>query len=329
MAKPSIEPVKWDPPPVVHRPLREISDLHTYGVPGYGPEDVLVDSQGRAYTGVDDGRIIRVDPNDDHATVVANTKGRPLGLEWLPDGRLLVCDATRGLLAVELNGAGGLEVLADTVDGKRIRLCNNAAVAADGTIWFTDSSARFDLEHWKADLLEHSGTGRLLRRDPNGETTTVLTGLHFANGVALSPDEGQLYLAQTGNYSLTRVNLTGSTQGSVVIDPALPGFPDNLSTGSDGLIWVAVASPRNALVDRLATLPGVLRKAAWALPDPLQPQPEQVVTVLVVDPSTDEVVRAYRTEHPKFGTSTGVREANGTVWLGSLVGHTIASFSRT
>jgi sugar lactone lactonase YvrE len=324
MNKPSLEPVTWRPPKSRNLTPAGLPDIVVHSVPGVGPEDVLTDTEGRVYCGVNDGRILRVDPSG-HSRVVANTYGRPLGLEWLPNGHLLVCDAHRGPLSVDV-ATGGVEVLTDTVDGIALGICNNAAVASDGTIWFTDSSARFDLEHYKGDLLEHSGTGRLLRRDPDGSTATVMTGLQFANGVALSPDEQQLYLAQTGSYSLTRLDLTTPEMPAVVVDHSLPGFPDNLSTGSDGLIWLALASPRNALVDRLATLPGFFRKAAWALPDALQPQPENVIAVMAFDPVDDHLVHYFYGEHPGFGTTTGVRENNGVLWLGSLVSPAVASF---
>lgn len=333
-SKPRISPVAWTTPAPSDPPITNPGPLRTYVVPGEGPEDVLVDAKGRVLTGVADGRIVRVDPANSAANVVARTPGRPLGLEWLPDGRLLVCDAYEGLLAIDLEKPRDVETLAGTVDGQALRMCNNAAVAKDGTIWFTDSSARFEFAYWKADLLEHSGTGRLCRRDPDGTTTTVLAGLQFANGVALSADESALFVAETGAYRLRRIDLTAKAgQASVVnIEPALPGFPDNLSTGPDGQIWVAIASPRNPLIDFMANKPGVLRKAAWALPEALQPKPENLTEVIALNPETGEVSARYKTEHPSFGTSTGVRvvprdDTGGyTVWMGSLTGSTIASF---
>lgn len=322
----------WTPPPTSSPPVTEPGPLRTYVVPGEGPEDVLVDSEGRVFTGVADGRIVRVDPSNSAAKVVARTPGRPLGLEWLPDGRLLVCDAYEGLLAIDLDHPRDIETLTDTVDGQTLRMCNNAAVGRDGTVWFTDSSARFEFAYWKADLLEHSGTGRLLRRDPDGTTTTVLAGLQFANGVALSADESALFVAETGAYSVRRLDLDarGGPGQAINVEPALPGFPDNLSTGPDGRIWVAVASPRNPLIDFLANKPPALRKAAWALPDALQPKPENLTEVIALDSETGAVTARYKTEHGSFGTSTGVRvvprDGGFTVWMGSLTGSTIAAF---
>ena len=72
-----------------------------------------------------------------------------------------------------------LVAASEVIDGRLLLVCDNAAIAGDGTIWFSDSSARFRLEHWKGDLIEHSGTGRLLRRDPSGRVEVRLTGLHL------------------------------------------------------------------------------------------------------------------------------------------------------
>ncbi|MBV1854455.1 SMP-30/gluconolactonase/LRE family protein [Catellatospora sp. NEAU-YM18] len=293
-------------------------------LPGTGPEDVAVAPDGTVYTGLADGRILRL--RDDAVTVVADTGGRPLGIETASDGTLVVCDATRGLLRVRPDDGAIEEVVpvGTPVDGVPLRVCNNAALAADGTIWFSDSSSRFDLEHWKADLFEHSGTGRLLRRDPDGTVTAVLTGLYFANGVALAADGSFVAVAETGAYRLTRHWLTGTHAGrSDLLVDNLPGFPDNIARGSDGLIWIAMGSPRNRALDLLSPRPPVLRRLVWALPDALLPQPADTVWVQAVD-DLGRTVHDLQTTTPGFSMVTGVREHSGTVWLGSLQSSAVA-----
>jgi sugar lactone lactonase YvrE len=113
-------------------------------VPGPGAEDVLVGPDGTVYTGTGDGSIFAVSPDGNLIRRIANTGGRPLGLDLLAEDRLLVCDSQRGLLAVPLAG-GAVEVLAGTVAGVPMRLCNNAAVLGDGTIFFSDSSTEWGL----------------------------------------------------------------------------------------------------------------------------------------------------------------------------------------
>jgi len=287
-----------------------------------------VDSAGWIYTGLVDGRLIRLSPDGAAPEVVAQTGGRPLGIEVDRDGRLVVCDAERGLLRVD-PGTGRVEtvVAAGTrIGGAPLSLCNNAALAADGAVYFSDSSQRFGLEHWKADLLEHSGTGRLLRWDTDGQTDVVLAGLHFANGVALAPDESFVVVAETGAYRLTRTWLTGQHASGVdrLVDN-LPAFPDNLAGGSDGLIWIAMGSPRNALLDLLSPRHPTLRRAVWALPDILQPKPVDTAWVQAID-TDGQVVHDLQATVPGFSMVTGVREHGGTVWMSSLRGGAVAAF---
>ncbi len=75
-------------------------NLQLVPVGAANPEDVLIEPDGSLLTGVMDGRILRVAAKDGDVTEVTNTGGRPLGLELMPDGRLLVCDSKKGLLAV-------------------------------------------------------------------------------------------------------------------------------------------------------------------------------------------------------------------------------------
>ena len=81
---------------------------------GRGPEDVAVTADGELLTGVEDGRILRLSPDGRRIEVVADTGGRPLGIEVVPDGRLVVCDAYRGLLSVDPRSAT-VRTLADQV----------------------------------------------------------------------------------------------------------------------------------------------------------------------------------------------------------------------
>jgi len=287
-----------------------------------GPEDVVIDQDGRVYTGVADGRILRITPDGD-VTTVATTGGRPLGVELTDDGRLVVSDAHRGLLRVD-PATGTVETLVDEVDGAKLRLCDNAAVGADGSIYFSDSSRRFGLDHWQADLLEHSGTGRLLRRAPDGTVDVLADGLQFANGVALSADGSFVAVVETGAYRITRLWLTGPQAGQrdVLIDN-LPGFPDNISTGSDGRLWVAIPSPRNPMLDWVHARNPLLRKAMWSLPRNWQPRPKPTAWVLAVD-AAGEIVADLQTTGDRYHLVTGVREHDGRLYLGSLAEGSVA-----
>ena len=286
-------------------------------VPGHGAEDVVVTPGGDVYTGTEDGVIHRISADGGRVDRVAVTGGRPLGLELCDDGDLLVCDAHRGLLKVD-PATGDVETLVAEVDGVPMKFCNNAAIQRDGTIWFSDSSTRFSIEQWKDDFVQHTRTGRLLRRDPDGTVTVVLDGLAFANGVALTQDESFVAVAETGARTVARHWLAGPRAGQtdhLVED--LTGYPDNIARGSDGLIWVTIASPRDAVVERIQGGPRALRRLVTRIPEALQPKPRRTIRVQAFDDG-GALVHDIDLDHPGFHMVTGVREHAGRVWMGSL-----------
>ena len=296
-------------------------ELTVVPVPGPGAEDVVVGTHGRdegaVFTGTADGSIFRVSHDARRIDRVAHTGGRPLGIEVDPDGRLLVCDAHRGVLRVD-PATGTVQPVVEQVHGRPMVFCNNAAIASSGDVWFSDSSTHFGIERWKDDFVQDTRTGRLLRLREDGQVDVVLEGLAFANGVALSRGEDFVAVAQTAARSVVRLWLVGERAGQqdfLVED--LPGYPDNIARGSDGLIWVTIASPRDPLVERLQGGPRWLRRQVTRIPERLQPKPKQTVRVQAYD-DTGRLVHDCDVRPDGYHMVTGVREHEGRVWLGSL-----------
>lgn len=303
-----------------------LDDLELLALPeGHGPEDIAVDAQGQIFSGTEDGRIWRWRP-DAHAGAVpdllADTGGRPLGIEVDPrDGSLVVCDAYRGLLRITVDGA--IAGLTHRVGDSRILLCNNAAVARDGVVYFTDSSNRFPVSHWRRDLLEHRPNGRVLAYDPSSRRTDVVAeGFFFPNGVALTPDEDALLLCETVSHRLLRLSLP---DGAVRVLGDLPAYPDNMSSVGDGTYWVALASPRVAIAEKLLPHP-MLRRIAAVLPTRLQPQPLPYTIAALFD-GDGNLLRALHGPAGRYVMATGVRQHGDTLWLGSLTERAIARTS--
>lgn len=301
------------------------SPLTVHTVPGFGAEDVLVGragpDEGAVFTGTDDGSVLRISHDGRSITRVGATGGRPLGLEHLGDGRLLVCDAHRGLLVLD-PASGAVEPLVSAVGGRAMRFCNNAAVATDGTVYFTDSSLVHGIDDWEHDFARRTCTGRLLRRAPDGEVEVLLSGLAFANGVALAADGSWVAVAETAARRVVRLWLGGEREGeSETFADDLSGYPDNLATGADGAVWVALASPRDPVVELIHRSPMWVRRAASSLPEAVRPSPKRRITAVSLDPMGAVVREIDVTDsqaRSSFHMVTGVREHDGRLWLGSL-----------
>ena len=316
--KPPIDPVRWQPPPIEAIPDVAARPVIVVPVGGDGPEDVVVDADGRLWTGLIDGRIVRVSPGGGEQTVVADTGGRPLGMHVARDGRVLVCDSYRGLLALD-PASGELTVLTDNIGGRPLRFCSNVTETADGTIYFTESTSRFHFEHFLAAVLEARGSGGLYKLTPDGAVETVVPDLYFANGVTVTADGSALVFAETLGRRLSKYWLTGPKAGTVTpLATHLPGMPDNISTGVDGRIWVALVTPANPTAEGLMPKPPWIRKVIWRLPSRFQPKVEPEIWVVGFDPDSGEVVGGVRTTHPDFGGVTGVVETGGKLWMSTI-----------
>lgn len=317
-----IEPVAWSPPaaPALAGPyapngrLKEVVRL-AEGL-GRGPESIAFDRMGRLVTGYEDGRIVRFARDGKNPTVIANTGGRPLGLDYDLTGNLYVADAAKGLLRITPDGA--VAALATEAEGGAFRFTNDLAVARTGVVYFTDSSMRFGAGEAVTDIFEHRPTGRLMAFDPrSGSLRVLMRGLQYANGVALSADQQSVAVVETGWYRVHRYWLAGPKAGtSEILIANLPGFPDNITARPDGGFWLALFTVRNPAADRLAGWP-FLRKVVWRLPQSVQPEPKRYSFVLGLD-ADGNVTHNLQDPTGRFAPITSAREAGGWLYLGSL-----------
>jgi sugar lactone lactonase YvrE len=333
-----ISPVSWSPPtaPSLTGQYQQNSRLAsverlslgtnnpTPGA-GYGPEDVALGADGRIYAGLDDGRIMRLQAEGNRPEVFANTHGRPLGLVFDANGNLIVADAIKGLLTIAVDG--GVTVLTMAADGVPFGCTNDLDIAADGTIYFTDATSKFPLTNFTADLLEHGGNGRFLAYDPKTKTTRTLLGsLSFANGVAVSPDQSFVLVVETGAYRVHRVWLSGPKRGqSEIFIDNLPGFPDGISSNGKDKFWLALVTPRDAMLDKLLPHP-FLRKVIARLPKFLQPAPKRYSFVLGLDTGGRVVENLQNGSPDCYAEIANAVEHNGALYFGSIGESTVGRF---
>jgi len=216
-----------------------------------GPEDFAVNSDGEIYFALLGGKVMKID-RENTISEFANTGGRPLGIEFAPNGDLIVADAYEGLLSISKEGQ--VNLLTNSVMGSPIRYADDVDITSEGVIYFSDASTKFSAKEYGTyaasllDIMEHGGHGRVLKFNPaTKETSVVVGGLQFANGISISHEEDAVLINETGSYRVLKHWISGDKAGTTdVILENLPGFPDNINKGNDGRYWLGLVSPRSA-----------------------------------------------------------------------------------
>jgi sugar lactone lactonase YvrE len=320
--KSPVDPIAFDAPPkpamtgvLAPNDLLQKADLLAKGKVS-GPEEIAADKNGRLYFGSPAGTISRLLP-DGVIETFATTGGRPLGMKFDPKGNLIVADAYKGLLSIDPQGA--IKILATTADGVPFRCTDALDVAKNGTIYFSDASDKFQLKDYLLDMIEARPHGRLLRYDPaTGKTTVLLSGLHFANGVALSKNEDFVLVNETCIYSIHRYWLTGPKAGTNdMFIENLPGFPDNISSNGKGKFWLALITVRNSMLDTLQRYPKI-KSFVGKLPTPLWSKTERYGFVVALD-ENGKITETLQDPTGKYLYDvTSAQEYSGYLYLGSL-----------
>ncbi len=325
-----IEPVSWKAPENpgytgVFNQNKRLKDIQTISIGNnHGPEDVAIDSEGRIYAATHEGNIVRLESDGSNPVNWVNTGGRPLGIDFDHAGNLIVADAYIGLLSVAKDGV--ITNLATMADNIPIKYADDVDVAADGKIYFSDASTKFGAKEYGGtyeasilELMEHGGHGRLLVYDPlTDKTKTIVDGLNFANGVAVSHDQSYVLVNDTGAYRVIRYWISGPDKGKheTLIDE-LPAFPDNISTGYNNRFWVAFAAPRNKLVDSLSDKP-FLRQMIQRLPKLLKPKAVNYGHIIAID-GNGKVLHDLQDPAGSYPINTSVTETKEYLYIGSLV----------
>ena len=330
-----INPVSWNAPMQpgyvgVHTVNTKLANLNIISLGAeVGPEHIAIGKDGKLYTTVASGNILRMNQDGTALEVFVNTGGRVLGFDFDASGNLIAADVNNGLLSISRDKK--MRVLTDKVNGDPIRYADAVVVAKSGKMYLSDASTRFAPKDWGGtfeasmlDILEQSATGRILEYDPANKTTRIVAkGFSFANGVALSIDEKTLFVNETGKYRVWKLSVAAndldisvpSSQAEVLLNN-LPGYPDNLMRGLDGKIWLGFAKPRNPTIDKLAAKP-FMRKLTMRLPRAMWPIPKAYGHVIAFT-EDGKVVADLQDPSGAYPETTAVTETAGRLYIQSL-----------
>ncbi len=214
--------------------------------------------------------------------IIREDSGSANGLTFDLDGRLVMCEGNaRQMTRMEPNGT--ITVIADRWEGKRLHRPNDVVCRSDGSIYFTTPAGRLDPAERE---IEFSGVHCLAQ---DGAVTAVVTDTESPNGLAFSPDEAVLYVANTRRdngcveekergevcthqyiraYDVAPDGTTSNSRIFATMHSAQDGVPDGMKVDTEGRIYctgpegVWVFEPDGSHVG-IIRLPEIPANCAW------------------------------------------------------------------
>lgn len=201
------------------------------------------------WSDIPNDRLMRFDETDGSVSVFMQPCNNHNGHAVDAQGRLISCEH-RGRCVSRIEHDGSRTVLASQFEGKRLNSPNDVVVASDGAIWFTDPTYGIDSDYEGDKAASEIGASNVYRIDPrSGAVNAVITDRVKPNGLAFSPDESLLYVADTGRSHVPGLPIT-ITAYPVAADKLSvgkgqifatheAGLYDGFRCDSDGRVWTS------------------------------------------------------------------------------------------
>jgi len=219
------------------------------------------------WSDIPNNRMLRWSEPTGHVSVFREPSNNSNGNTVDNQGRLVTCEhLTRRVTRTGFDGS--ISVVAERWRGKRLNSPNDVVVKSDDSIWFTDPSYGIDGDN-EGERAEHEIDGCCVYRvDPgSGEVERVIDDMVRPNGLAFSPDESLLYVADTGathkengprHIRKFAVAANGkSVKGGEVFAECTAGLFDGFRADREGRIWASTDegvhcfTPEGALIGKI------------------------------------------------------------------------------
>ncbi|MHA6643984.1 SMP-30/gluconolactonase/LRE family protein [Mesorhizobium sp. A623] len=197
---------------------------------------------------IPNNRLLRWDEESGNVTIFRAPSNFSNGNTRDRQGRLITCEhRERRVTRTELSGE--ITVIADHYKGKRLNSPNDVVVKSDGSIWFTDPTYGISAEYEGGKAETEIGSCNVYRVDPaDGMVSLMVDDFSRPNGLAFSPDESILYIADSGfwpdpngphHIRAFTVTDDGRLVSSRVFADVTPGIPDGFRIDTDGNVWTS------------------------------------------------------------------------------------------
>jgi gluconolactonase len=232
------------------------------------------------WSDIPNDRLLRYDECSDQVSVFRHPCGFACGNTVDREGRLVTCEHRHRRVSRTEHG-GGITIIADRYRSKLLNSPNDVVVQSDGAVWFTDPTYGIDDEKWGLCAESEIGHQYVYRVDArSGRIAVAADDFIQPNGLAFSPNEKKLYIADTGrthvkdgpfHMRVFDVSETGKLSRGRVFAECYPGAFDGFRVDEKGNVWTSAGGavhcyrPDGALIGRIKVPEGVANVAFGGL----------------------------------------------------------------
>jgi gluconolactonase len=221
--------------------LLSLDMVEKFGTGLHQAEGVVIDKENNVYGGGRDGVLRKVSP-DGKVTEVARIEGSvPNGITLDRQGNLVFCDLAKKAM-IRCSPDGKVSVLAERAGDFRINFPNFASYDAEGNLYVSNSSSKYDYPHVESELQAPAPNGALVRIRADGRGEVVATGIYLANGTAIAPDESAVFVLESTRFDCLRIALKrdGTFGKPEIYAKDFPGVPDGMAFDVQGNLYVTI-----------------------------------------------------------------------------------------
>ena len=214
-------------------------------------EGVVIDKEGNAWGGGRNGIVYKVSPDGAvHEVAQLPDRAIPNGVTLDREGNFVYCDL-RHKAVMRLSQDGKVSLVADHAGDFPISIPNFASYDAEGNLYVSNSSSQPGREVFK-EFVNPQPNGAVVRIRPDGRGEVVATGIYFANGTAIDPNEDAVYVLESSRNDCVRIQIKkdGTFGPPEIYAKDFPALPDGMAFDVDRNLYITLPGvPENGKLE--------------------------------------------------------------------------------
>ena len=228
-----------------------VEQVEIFGAGVLRAEGVVIDKEGNAWGGGRNGIVYKVSPDGVvHEVAQLPDRAIPNGVTLDREGNFVYCDL-RHKAVMRLSPDGKVSLVADYAGDFPISIPNFASYDAEGNLYVSNSSSQPGREVFK-EFVNPQPNGAVVRIRPDGRGEVVATGIYFANGTAIDPNEDAVYVLESSRNDCVRIQIKkdGTFGPPEIYAKDFPALPDGMAFDVDRNLYITLPGvPENGKLE--------------------------------------------------------------------------------